>query len=75
MTATSMGGHAEQTDVLIIGAGAAGAATAWQLAQRGVTVAVLEQFSAGHYHGSSHGASRIFRLSHAAEDYITMAAR
>ncbi|MFB8281157.1 FAD-dependent oxidoreductase [Nocardia colli] len=75
MTASRMGAHAEQTGVLIVGAGAVGAATAWQLARRGVTVAVLEQFAVGHHHGSSHGPSRIFRVSHGSDDYLTMATR
>lgn len=51
-------------DVVIIGAGAAGAATAWQLARRGREVVVLDRFSRGHVHGSSHGSTRIFRVAY-----------
>lgn len=36
---------------------------------------VFEQFEQGHERGSSHGASRIFRLSHAESEYIDMARR
>lgn len=52
------------TDVVVIGAGAAGSATAWQLARRGREVVVLDRFARGHAHGSSHGATRIFRVAY-----------
>jgi len=48
-------------DVIIVGLGAMGSATAWQLARRGQRVLGLEQFSAGHPRGSSYGESRIIR--------------
>jgi len=41
-----------------------GAAAAWQLARRGADVVVHEQFELGHARGSSHGRSRIVRLSY-----------
>ncbi len=50
--------------VVIIGAGVMGAAAAWQLAKRGRSVTLVEQFADGHDRGSSHGASRIFRLGY-----------
>lgn len=50
----------QRRDVIVIGGGAMGAATAWQLARRGVEVTLLEQFDAGHSRGSSHGATRNF---------------
>jgi len=53
-----------RADVIVIGAGAMGSATAWWLARRGRTVVVLEQFEQGHQRGSSHGGSRIFRLAY-----------
>lgn len=62
-----------RVDVVIIGAGAMGAATAWHLARRGASVVILEQFTPAHEHGSSHGTSRIFRLTHSAVEYIRLA--
>lgn len=51
-------------EVVIVGGGVMGAAAAWQLAKRGDNVTVIEQFADGHERGSSHGASRIFRLGY-----------
>ena len=51
-------------EVVIVGAGVMGAAAAWQIARRGDQVTVIEQFEDGHDRGSSHGASRIFRLGY-----------
>jgi sarcosine oxidase len=60
-------------EVLVIGGGAMGSATAWQLARRGVDVVLLEQFGPGHGNGSSHGATRIFRFAYPDEEYVRMA--
>lgn len=60
-------------DVVVVGAGAMGSATAWWLARRGVEVTLLEQFGPGHDRGSSHGSTRIFRLSYPDERYVAMA--
>lgn len=60
-------------DVLVVGGGAIGSATAWQLAKRGVDVVLLERWAPGHHHGSSHGATRIYRLAYADEIYGLMA--
>jgi sarcosine oxidase len=60
-------------DVLVIGAGAMGSATAWSLARRGRTVLLSEQFEQGHARGSSHGAVRIFRLAYDDVHYVRMA--
>ena len=57
----------------IVGSGLLGSATAWALGARGVPALLLEQFSPGHARGSSHGATRIFRLSHPEPDYVRMA--
>jgi sarcosine oxidase len=54
-------------DVIVLGAGVAGSATAYQLAKRKKKVLLLEQFDFLHKLGSSHGGSRIFR--HAYEDW------
>jgi sarcosine oxidase len=62
-----------RADVVVVGAGAMGAATAWWLARRGHDVVLLEQFEQGHVRGSSHGASRIFRLAYPFPRYVRMA--
>lgn len=51
-------------DVLIIGGGIMGAATAWQAALRSRSVVCLEAGRPTHSRGSSHGASRIFRQAY-----------
>ncbi|MFT4228800.1 MAG: FAD-dependent oxidoreductase [Microbacterium sp.] len=51
-------------EVVVVGGGAMGAATAWQLAARGVSVHVVEQFAPGHTRGASHGASRNFNVGY-----------
>jgi sarcosine oxidase len=51
-----------------------GAATAWQLARRGVDVVVHEQFEEGHARGSSHGRSRIVRLAYPDPEWVRFAA-
>jgi sarcosine oxidase len=60
-------------DVVVVGAGAVGSATAWWLARSGVDVVLLEQFEAGHARGSSHGSTRIFRIAYPEPTYIDMA--
>lgn len=62
-----------EADVVVIGAGVMGTATAWRLARHGRRVVLLEQFEVGHKRGSSHGASRIFRFSYAQASYVRMA--
>ena len=64
-----------RTEVVIIGAGIVGAAAAWQLSQRGIDVALLEQFDLNHRRGSSHGVSRIFRLAYDRVEYVRLAQR
>jgi len=53
-----------ETEVVVVGAGVMGLATARALAGAGHRVTVLEQFHVGHDRGSSHGSSRIVRLSY-----------
>lgn len=60
-------------DVVVVGAGIMGAATARALARRGASCVLLEQFAPGHRRGSSHGRSRIFRLSYERPQWVEMA--
>jgi sarcosine oxidase len=60
-------------DAIVVGAGAMGSATAWQLARRGCSVLLLEQFEPGHARGSSHGPTRIFRLAYRDRRYLRLA--
>lgn len=63
------------TDVIVIGGGAMGSATAWQLARRGAEVTLLEQFGPRHDNGASHGSSRIFRLAYPDLTHVRLALR
>ncbi|SMQ87065.1 sarcosine oxidase [Bacillus sp. OV166] len=54
----------KQYDVIVIGLGAMGSTTAYQLAKRGQRVLGLDQFGPAHDQGSSHGGSRIIRQSY-----------
>jgi sarcosine oxidase len=63
---------ADRVDVVVIGAGLAGSATAWALARRGRSVAVLEAFQPGHRRGSSHGSARIFRRAYPDPLYVRL---
>ncbi|HEV7839884.1 MAG TPA: FAD-dependent oxidoreductase, partial [Gemmatimonadaceae bacterium] len=53
--------NAREYNAIVVGLGAMGSATLYHLAKRGRRVLGLEQFSAGHRQGSSHGDSRIIR--------------
>jgi sarcosine oxidase len=50
-------------DVVVVGLGGFGSAALWRLAQRGVDVAGIERHAIGHHLGSSHGATRLFRIA------------
>lgn len=63
----------ERTEVAIIGAGVLGSAAARSLGARGVPTVLFEQFALGHARGSSHGATRIFRLSYPDPGYVRLA--
>ena len=53
----------EKFDVIVIGLGAFGSATAFQLAKRGAKVLGIDRFAPPHKFGSSHGETRITRLA------------
>jgi sarcosine oxidase len=59
--------------VAVVGAGVMGCATAWALRERGADVTVHEQFELDHARGSSHGRTRIFRVSYPDPKWIRLA--
>lgn len=61
-----------RVETIVVGGGAMGAATAWQLARRGREVTLLERYEPGHRHGASHGASRNFNVAYADPTYVRM---
>ena len=61
-------------DVVVVGAGVMGAATAWQLARGGAQVVLIDRFAAGHACGASHGLSRIYRQAYGSARYLRLAA-
>lgn len=62
-----------RTDLLVVGGGAMGSATAWWAARSGRDVVLLERHDGHHPHGSSHGRSRIFRLAYDDPSYVRQA--
>jgi len=62
--------------VAVIGAGMAGSAAALHLARAGARVTLFDQFAFGHDRGSSHGASRLFRIAYFEHpDYVPILQR
>jgi sarcosine oxidase len=63
-------------DVIVLGLGGMGSATAFELARRGARVLGLEQFPLGHDRGSSHGHTRIIRKAYYEHpDYVPLVCR
>jgi sarcosine oxidase len=60
-------------EVVVVGAGVTGVAAARALARAGRQTLLLEQHELGHARGSSHGASRIFRLAYPDARYVALA--
>ena len=61
-----------RADLIIVGAGLAGAAAAYVAAHRGLNVVVLEAFGPAHRNGSSHGSARIFRRAYPDPLYVRL---
>lgn len=61
MSGVNYSGH---YDAIVLGVGAMGSATAYQLAKRGKRVLGLEQYGIPHTMGSSHGHTRIIRMAY-----------
>lgn len=63
-------------NVIVIGLGAMGSATVFQLAKKGVKVLGIDQYSPPHTFGSSHGESRMIRKAIAeGEEYVPLVLR
>lgn len=60
-------------DVVVVGLGALGSATAYALAKGGASVAAFEQYDLGHVRGASHDTSRILRRSYHLPAYVKLA--
>ena len=67
-----MGYTGKKFDVIVIGGGVMGSATAYSVAKRGHTALLLEQFDFLHHRGSSHGESRTIRASYSKSFYSQM---
>ncbi|HSK94949.1 MAG TPA: FAD-dependent oxidoreductase, partial [Candidatus Angelobacter sp.] len=66
----------DRYDVIVIGLGGMGSASAHHLARRGKRVLGLEQFAPLHELGSSHGLTRIIRLAyHEHPSYVPLLRR
>lgn len=59
-------------DAIVVGAGIMGSCTAYQIAKRGKSVLLLEQFDFLHHRGSSHGESRTIRVTYPELHYTKM---
>ncbi len=63
-------------DTIVVGVGGMGSAATYHLAKRGVDVLGLERYDVPHTRGSSHGDTRIFRLTQPEHpDYVPLAKR
>ena len=61
-----------RVDAVVVGAGAMGTATAWQLARAGRSVVVLEQHHLDHDLGASHGTTRNLSAAYTHDGYQAM---
>ncbi len=66
----------EHFDTIVVGVGGMGSAAVYHLAQRGQRVLGLEQFDVPHDMGSSHGVTRVIRLTYFEHpSYVPLLAR
>jgi sarcosine oxidase len=63
----------ESFEYVVLGGGVMGCAAAYHIARAGRDVLLVDQFEVGHNRGSSHGNSRIIRLSYDHPDYVRLA--
>ncbi|MFC1430220.1 FAD-dependent oxidoreductase [Streptacidiphilus sp. N1-3] len=68
-----MGRSSGDADVIVVGGGAIGLASAWEAARRGRSVLVLERFRVGHERGSSAGLERQWRVQYSEECWSRLA--
>lgn len=70
---TSRPGYGDEVsapyDVVVLGLGIHGTASAYELARRGLRVTGIDRFPAGHARGSSHGATRMIRRAYPHPDW------
>ena len=66
---TARGPLPRHVDLVVVGLGVMGSATAWAAARRGAKVLALDAYEPGHRHGSSHGESRIIRRAYPGTAY------
>lgn len=66
------GARPRHVDLIVVGGGAMGLATAWAAAPR-ATVVMIERFAPGHDRGASHGGERIWRHAYTDPAYVDMA--
>jgi sarcosine oxidase len=63
-------------DVIVVGAGTWGSATAWHLARRGVRVLAVDAHTPPHEHGSHGGLTRLARQSNSTgPQYVQLTVR
>ena len=63
-------------EVIVVGTGGVGSAALFHLARRGVRVLGIDSFGAGHDRGSSHGETRVIRMSYFEHpDYVPLLRR
>ena len=65
----------DQSAFVVVGAGLAGAATAWRLAEAGHDVTLVERGLPADREGSSHGSARIFRYAYPSALYTDLVLR